>query len=858
MAKRKRKTKTDVDQVKQAASGRWSDILADVAGLPRDALDGRHGPCPKCDGTDRFRALDDFAETGAVYCNQCFSTANGDGISATQWALGIDFKAALAKVAEYLGVEGDGVPKPKADPSEHLTWRPWNDALVALWCLKKPPITPAALKAAGARMARYRKNYTVLALPIWGKGKPSREIESPSASPVGWVLMNISGGFLMRRTATGEYEKVHKPKVAYGSEPGILGDVERLQNAVTAWKVEGVTDMLAMLSCPDLPPDHAVATNNFGAKQRPTKWMCDLIAGQAKTVLVLHDLDLPGQDGALGWDDNRGRRREGWCEGLARSVQEVRNVVLPGPITEDHGQDLRDYLQAGGSFEQLRELAGQAEAVEVAARAVNRDVDDPFRMAALNLERYAAKTGGRTLKFWNGGWWQWKGCYYRPVGDEEVRSKIWMAVNEEFERLNQVESDEFEIRKEAGQLNEGEKPPFVRKITPTYIGAVVGNTKAQTCISGQAELNTWLPTKEERSYISLANGILDVEKVMANAEDGYLLPHTPDWFSPSHFAYKFDPAAKCPIWLDFLDFNLAGQTDMIAFLQEWVGYLLLPDTGEQRFLILTGEGGNGKSVFCAGLEAIVGVPNCSYVPLETFGDRFSKTQTLGKLINICGDVGEIDAVAEGAIKAFTAGNRMMFDRKGQPATEAKPTARLIIACNTLPRIRDRSEGIWRRVLISPWDVRVPKEKRIKNMDKAEWWTQTGEVPGMFIWALQGLARLRKQGDFTQVEAMTEAVEEYKLDLNPAKQWILSHTVRVGGTLLWCDHVYRQYRKWAEAGNYRPLAISTFSKEVRRAYPGMEAVRRGGRGHQKKYYAGLDYLEDAIPMEEMVGAYPNNF
>jgi putative DNA primase/helicase len=61
--------------------------------------------------------------------------------------------------------------------------------------------------------------------------------------------------------------------------------------------------------------------------------------------------------------------------------------------------------------------------------------------------------------------------------------------------------------------------------------------------------------------------------------------------------------------------------------------MLLPDTGQQSFLVLEGEGANGKSVYMAGLEAMLGEDNCSHVPLELFGDRFSRTQTLGKLAN---------------------------------------------------------------------------------------------------------------------------------------------------------------------------------------------------------------------------------
>jgi len=97
----------DGGEIKRAASGKWLDILERVGGLPSSILDGRHHPCPRCGGTDRFRALDDFAETGALFCNRCFSKGNGDGLAAIQWAAGCTFPEALRRVA---GIQGPAVP----------------------------------------------------------------------------------------------------------------------------------------------------------------------------------------------------------------------------------------------------------------------------------------------------------------------------------------------------------------------------------------------------------------------------------------------------------------------------------------------------------------------------------------------------------------------------------------------------------------------------------------------------------------------------------------------------------------------------------------------------------------------------
>lgn len=95
----------EATEVKRAAAGRWTEILANVAGIDRGLLDGRPHGCPKCkDGVDRFRFIDPAA--GAVYCNQCFNKQNGDGLSAVAWMRGLDFPATVKVVADYLGMNG--------------------------------------------------------------------------------------------------------------------------------------------------------------------------------------------------------------------------------------------------------------------------------------------------------------------------------------------------------------------------------------------------------------------------------------------------------------------------------------------------------------------------------------------------------------------------------------------------------------------------------------------------------------------------------------------------------------------------------------------------------------------------------
>jgi phage/plasmid primase-like uncharacterized protein len=86
-------------RLREACRGRWRTVLSQI-GLQFELLNGKHHPCPKCGGTDRFRAFDDVDETGGVWCNQCHSTNNNDGFATVMWLENVDFKSAKQRIAE--------------------------------------------------------------------------------------------------------------------------------------------------------------------------------------------------------------------------------------------------------------------------------------------------------------------------------------------------------------------------------------------------------------------------------------------------------------------------------------------------------------------------------------------------------------------------------------------------------------------------------------------------------------------------------------------------------------------------------------------------------------------------------------
>lgn len=805
------------EDVKDAARGRWPELLNEVGGIHRDLLDGKHHQCPRCGGHDRFRLIDE--NEGAVLCNQCFSEKNGDGLAAIVWMLGCKFPEALSLVAARVGVKKKS--RRKKTPEEALSFEEWNPER-ADWCESKG-LDQQTVIDAGARMAGW-KNCGVIAIPILGT--------TANSKPRGFVIVNRRGGTLPSRSGD------KKILVVEGSSTGWIGksSLARLAAAKVVWKVEGVTDQLSLSQA--IPEEqraaHAVLTNPFGSTENPKPNLLKVFKG--KIAVIIHDPDDAGEKGAAKWS-----------AAISEVASQTHLVRLPGGSGLPGGSDLREWLSTGGSFDQLRELAKTSEIIGAAARSdhqqpgqesdadpeeVDEEDDDHIRLARLFIRQRARRflIQDGCPHFWRSSAWS------RSTSLADLRFLVLRCIIQEFDRLA-VEEAERAKKTDA-------EPPKRKRINAQLLASVMVMVKSLAGISADISYGSMLEREEDgsvigsekRNMISFENGLLDLDAFVKSGSAS-LSDHSPDWWSLVHVPYDFEPEARIgPYWSSFLKKNLGGDEKLIACLQEWMGYCLLPNTDHQRFLMMIGEGSNGKSVFCAVLEALLGEQNVAHVPLELFGQRFSLASTLGKLANIAMETHDLDRVSEGYLKQFTDGSAMNFDRKGIAAIEARPTAKLVICTNQPPRFTDKSTGLWRRMLIAPFLVEIKIHERLLGLDKPEWWLRQGELPGVFLWAIEGLRRLLEAKTFTATEVAEAAKEEVRRDNNPAREFVCDSYRFLEGTWVNRTTVYKAYRSFCEANGYKPMGARTFAKEFVRALPGAQSAKRGSRGDQVAVFA----------------------
>jgi phage/plasmid-associated DNA primase len=151
------------------------------------------------------------------------------------------------------------------------------------------------------------------------------------------------------------------------------------------------------------------------------------------------------------------------------------------------------------------------------------------------------------------------------------------------------------------------------------------------------------------------------------------------------------------------------------------------------------------------------------------------------------------------------------------------------------------------MLVLPFDQVVPVERKDSRLLECRFWLESGELPGILLWALEGLRRLRKRGQFSEPAECRVLREQYKRDSNPAAVFLYDcceagpQAATVSSTKL-----YKAYSAWVTELGHKPLSETLFAREVRRAYPlaekGQNPVKMPD-GTRARLWFGLRYIRE---------------
>ncbi|MGX0706699.1 putative DNA primase/helicase [Staphylococcus capitis] len=265
------------------------------------------------------------------------------------------------------------------------------------------------------------------------------------------------------------------------------------------------------------------------------------------------------------------------------------------------------------------------------------------------------------------------------------------------------------------------------------------------------------------------------------------------------YTEKMQPA----VWLDFLNDIFAGDKAVIRYIQKALGYSLTGSTREQIMFILFGKGRNGKSIFVEVISEILG---------DYSNNMQAKSLMVKKNDNVNTDIARLSKARfvtssepnegfrfdEGLIKQLTGGDKVTARFLYAEEFEYTPKFKIWVSTNHKPIIRGTDDGIWRRLVLIPFDVQIPEEK----VDKDLKYKLLREAPAILNWMAEGAYMWMQEG-LAMPEKLKEASKAYRNEMDVIEQFIEDECKRVDDGKEKANELYELYKQWANNnGNYK--------------------------------------------------------
>jgi P4 family phage/plasmid primase-like protien len=321
----------------------------------------------------------------------------------------------------------------------------------------------------------------------------------------------------------------------------------------------------------------------------------------------------------------------------------------------------------------------------------------------------------------------------------------------------------------------------------------------------------------EAALINLGNGVYDLD-------EEELIDHSPDYLFRTSIPQTYDPDAECPNITEFIEEIVPGDQERRT-LFEWIGFCLEVGYPIHRFLVLYGDGRNGKSRYFELIREFLASDNVSGVTLDTIASGGFGVAALDEnLLNV--DTESADTrLSPGELnrlKALTGGDQRQVDVKYESPFEMTNTAKLAFAANNPPRFQEQTDAIADRLLTIELPYRFANDENadkepIPERQLMRRLTTDEELSGLLNKALAGLQRVRERGYFSIEEGTTsrERFEEYQAEADSIVGFAHHCLTNEGAFALPKTAVYNAYKSYCEDNGHTPAEKNAFFRQLGR-------------------------------------------
>ncbi|MFR4964024.1 MAG: phage/plasmid primase, P4 family [Streptococcus sp.] len=313
--------------------------------------------------------------------------------------------------------------------------------------------------------------------------------------------------------------------------------------------------------------------------------------------------------------------------------------------------------------------------------------------------------------------------------------------------------------------------------------------------------------QSEANFIAFNNGVYDIMT-------GELNPFSTEIVITNKIPWDYNPDAYSELADTTLNRLSCGDAAIRALLEECIGYCFYRRNELGKAFILTGDKSNGKSTFLDMVKAILGDKNISALDLKELGDRFNTSMMFGKLANIGDDIGDdfLQGSQVSIFKKIVTGNRIKAERKGQDPFEFNPFIKLLFSANDIPRMKDKTGAVLRRLVIIPFNATFGKDDPDYDPFIKYKLIQKESIEYLIRVGVEGLKRVIINDGFTKSTKVQNQLNEYEEENNP----IIAFIADCGVDMIEnepTNEVYKRYQVFCADNSMTPMSNIVFSKQI---------------------------------------------
>lgn len=292
--------------------------------------------------------------------------------------------------------------------------------------------------------------------------------------------------------------------------------------------------------------------------------------------------------------------------------------------------------------------------------------------------------------------------------------------------------------------------------------------------------------------------LLNVHNGTVDIRTGELRDHDRNDLITKLAPISHDRSATSDIWQAFIERVLPDQ-DVRRYVQKAIGQALSGAADEQAFYINHGAGDNGKNTLYDTIIALLGdyadtMDIDALMEKRNGGGASPELAKLkGKRFVVASESDEGQRLKPGLIKRLTGDRYIEARALYKDPMKFERTHTLFMHVNHRPEIGDTGHGMWRRVRLIPWTVRIPAEEKDRRLPH-----KLGqELSGILNWCLEGYGLYVAEG-LEPPKAVRQATGQYRDDMDKVGRFISEECVTDKPDLyVKKQDLYNAYKTWCD-------------------------------------------------------------